>query len=79
MLLGSPRPTGPQWVALVVGAVGITLATAAPGAGAGRPVPGTLLSGWLYQSGGLAACLAASAAMLFVAGGVPLQRGGDRT
>ncbi len=36
-------PRRAQWVAIVVGAIGVTLAAAAPGADAGRPWLGTLL------------------------------------
>ncbi|MEM1085610.1 MAG: DMT family transporter [Verrucomicrobiota bacterium] len=43
LLAGAPKPNSRQWTALLIGAVGITLATAAPGAGAGRPVLGALL------------------------------------
>ncbi len=43
LLLGTPWPTGRQWIALVIGAAGITLATAAPGAGSGSPVLGVVL------------------------------------
>lgn len=42
-LLKVSWPTRGQWVALLVGALGITLATAAPGAGAGDPVLGSIL------------------------------------
>ncbi|HEX5790252.1 MAG TPA: DMT family transporter [Luteolibacter sp.] len=41
MVGGAPRPTRGQWLAVVVGAVGVTLAAAAPGADAGRPWLGT--------------------------------------
>ncbi|WP_353566662.1 DMT family transporter [Haloferula sargassicola] len=43
LLAGAPRPRGRQWIALAIGGLGITLATAAPGAGAGRPGLGALL------------------------------------
>jgi drug/metabolite transporter (DMT)-like permease len=43
LLAGAPKPNRAQWTALLIGGVGITLATAAPGAGAGRPVLGALL------------------------------------
>lgn len=43
ILLPVPWPTRRQWIALLIGATGITLATAAPGAGAGRPVIGAVL------------------------------------
>ena len=43
LLAGAPKPSRGQWVALLLGGVGISLATAAPGAGAGRPVIGALL------------------------------------
>lgn len=43
LMAGAPWPTRRQWLALAVGATGITLATAAPGSGAGRPVLGALL------------------------------------
>jgi drug/metabolite transporter (DMT)-like permease len=37
------KPNRAQWTALLIGGLGITLATAAPGAGAGRPLLGALL------------------------------------
>lgn len=40
---GAPWPTRAQWLAIVVGAVGLVLATAAPGADAGRPWLGSLV------------------------------------
>lgn len=43
LLAGAPKPRRAQWAALLLGGLGITLATAAPGAGAGRPVLGALL------------------------------------
>jgi len=43
VLAKAPWPSGRQWLALLVGGIGITLATAAPGAGSGRPVLGALL------------------------------------
>ncbi|MCP5548911.1 MAG: DMT family transporter [Akkermansiaceae bacterium] len=43
LLAGGPWPTRRQWLALAVGGAGITLATATPGAGAGRPWLGALL------------------------------------
>lgn len=43
LLGGMAWPRARQWVALVIGGVGVTLATAAPGAGAGRPVLGAVL------------------------------------
>ncbi|MEP4079852.1 DMT family transporter [Haloferula sp.] len=43
LLAGTPKPSRAQWTALLIGGLGITLATAAPGAGAGRPVLGALL------------------------------------
>lgn len=43
LMTGGPWPNRQQWTALVVGALGITLATAAPGAGAGKPLLGALL------------------------------------
>ena len=43
LLGGAPWPRRAQWLALAVGAAGVTLATAAPGAGAGNPWLGTLL------------------------------------
>ena len=43
-LMGAaPWPRRSQWVAVVVGAVGVTLAAAAPGADAGRPWVGTIM------------------------------------
>ncbi|WP_411825337.1 DMT family transporter [Luteolibacter sp. AS25] len=43
MLSKAPNPSRGQWYALLVGGLGITLATAAPGTGAGRPLLGALL------------------------------------
>ena len=43
LMTRAPRPSRGQWVALLLGGVGISLATGAPGAGAGRPVLGALL------------------------------------
>ena len=43
VLAGAPKPNRAQSTALLIGGLGITLATAAPGAGAGRPVLGALL------------------------------------
>ncbi|BCX49526.1 drug/metabolite transporter (DMT) superfamily protein [Haloferula helveola] len=43
LMAGAPRPSGMQWVAIAIGGVGVTLATAAPGAGAGQPVLGATL------------------------------------
>lgn len=43
LLTPIPWPTGKQWLALCVGALGVTLAAAAPGAGSGNPWLGTLL------------------------------------
>lgn len=43
LMVGAPWPTGRQWLALGVGGLGISLATAAPGTGAGQPVPGAVL------------------------------------
>lgn len=43
LLAGSPWPNRAQWAALAIGGLGVTLATLAPGAGAGRPVAGALL------------------------------------
>ena len=43
LLAGAPRPSRRQWLAILLGGVGISLATAAPGAGAGRPVLGAAL------------------------------------
>lgn len=43
LLAGSAWPNRNQWAALALGGLGVTLATLAPGAGAGRPVLGSLL------------------------------------
>ncbi|MFC7335557.1 DMT family transporter [Haloferula chungangensis] len=43
LLAGAPKPNRAQWSALLLGGLGITLATAAPGAGAGRPLLGAAL------------------------------------
>lgn len=43
LLGGAPWPRRRQWLALMIGAVGLVLATAAPGADAGRPWFGALL------------------------------------
>lgn len=43
VLLKVSWPTRRQWAALIVGGLGITLATAAPGAGAGDPLLGAML------------------------------------
>lgn len=43
LLGGAPWPRRSQWVAIGIGAVGVTLAAAAPGTGAGNPWVGTLL------------------------------------
>ena len=43
LLSKAPSPSRGQWAALVLGGIGITIATAAPGAGAGRPVLGAIL------------------------------------
>ncbi len=43
VMAGGAWPTRRQWIAIGLGGIGITLATAAPGAGAGRPVLGALL------------------------------------
>lgn len=40
---GTPWPRRAQWLALIVGGVGVTLAASAPGAGAGKPWIGTLM------------------------------------
>ena len=40
---GAPWPRRAQWAAIAIGAVGVTLAAAAPGTGAGNPWLGTLL------------------------------------
>ena len=43
LLSKAPKPSRAQWMALLLGGIGITLATAAPGAGAGRPMLGAFL------------------------------------
>lgn len=42
-LAGVPWPSGRQWLALAIGAAGLVVATAAPGAGTGNPWLGALL------------------------------------
>lgn len=43
LLAGAPWPGGRQWLAVAIGALGLVIATAAPGAGAGDPWKGALL------------------------------------
>ncbi|MEP2776456.1 MAG: DMT family transporter [Luteolibacter sp.] len=43
LLSHAPKPSRGQWMALLLGAVGITLAIAKPGAGAGQPLLGAML------------------------------------
>lgn len=43
LILGQPKPTRRQWLALFVSAAGMTLAVWRPGAGAGDPVLGAIL------------------------------------
>ena len=52
-----PWPSRVQWLAIVAGGVGVTLAVYAPGAGAGKPLLGTLLQ--------LAATLCGAMGMIF--------------
>ncbi|MGJ8643809.1 MAG: DMT family transporter [Luteolibacter sp.] len=43
LLSQAPKPIRAQWLALLIGAIGISLAVAKPGVGAGQPVLGAIL------------------------------------
>ena len=82
LLARAPWPSRRQWLAVVIGAVGLVVATAEPGTGAGRPWMGALLivvasgSGTLglLEFGKFRGCIGARAATGFslLAGGLIL-------
>lgn len=82
LLVRSPWPSGRQWLAVVIGAVGLVVATVEPGTGAGNPWMGALLiitasaSGTLglIEFGKFRGCIGARAATGFslLAGGLVL-------
>lgn len=54
LFLKTPWPTARQWITLIIGGIGVTLAVYAPGASAGQPVTGAILMLLATASGALA-------------------------